>query len=77
MGKIKYVVLQGESSPNSMILFPAWIEHCVMTKLEQKIISAGFVDIETKTCYGQSISLKLYAQEEDNILLKLLLRSVI
>ncbi len=67
----KYVVI--ERSPPALLIFPEWIRHNELRSIG-KIISAGFVNMKTKCCYGDSISLDLKSHPEtDNDLLKLLL----
>jgi len=55
-----------------MIIFPSFIQHStIIDKFKSKPISAGFVDLKNKNCYGKSTSLKnLPSREIDNMLLK-------
>lgn len=70
--KTKYVVIKSTICP-ALIVFPEYIFHSIFNSMG-KIISAGYVNLKTKCCYGESISLNLKSNpEEDNILLGILL----
>ncbi len=71
--KTKYVVIKDTICP-ALIIFPEYILHSIFNSIG-KITSAGFVNLKTKSCYGESISLKLKSNpKRDNNLLKILLR---
>jgi len=68
--KVKYVVINYHGD-DTMIIFPGYIQHATMAKIGCVIISAGFVNMKTKACYGESVSLKVKSDPElDNILLE-------
>jgi len=73
---VKYIVVENvydyPITANEVIfIFPSTITHSNMAnRFKSKIISAGFVDLENKHCYGKSVSLKIKSREEDNFLLK-------
>ena len=74
MDNIKYVVTDYNRT-NTMFIFPANVYHSKFAKMFGTPISAGFIDIKNKRCYGQSTSLKLKSNPKvDNILLGILLR---
>ncbi len=72
--KTKYVVIKNIICP-ALIIFPEYVLHSIFNSLGMgKITSAGFVNLKTKCCYGESESLKLKSNpKEDNNLLKILL----
>ncbi len=72
--KTKYVVIKNTICP-ALIIFPEYVLHSIFNSLGMgKIISAGYVNLKTKCCYGESFSLKLKSNpKEDNILLGILL----
>jgi len=74
MNKIKYIVVKG--NPDTMFIFNAWFSHDKFISRfglkREDILSAGFVNLKTKNCYGISISLNLSSRKEDNNLLSLM-----
>lgn len=72
--KAKYVVIKGTICP-ALIIFPEYVLHSIFNKMGMgKIISAGYVNLKTKCCYGESVSLNLKSNpKEDNMLLQILL----
>lgn len=77
MDNCKYIVLDEFHSENGirdflMILFPSIITHIEMSKQfpNSKIISAGFINLGSRYCYGESIGLKIKSNPPvDNLLL--------
>jgi len=70
---VKYVVTR-YSLTEAIFVFSPHVEHSKFAKHMGVVLSAGFVNMETKTCYGESISLRIKSRPEiDNILLRILL----
>ena len=69
----KYVVLkEAGHKPPTLIIFPSWLLHKEFQFMGE-IISAGFINMKAKCCYGESISLNIKSDpEKDNCLLRLL-----
>ena len=71
--KLKYVVtryLQNET----MFIFPEYVDHSKFARHMGLPLSAGFINMKEKACYGKSVSLKIDSNPEiDNILLKQML----
>lgn len=59
---MKYIRLRGQAT---LILFPDWMPHADMAR-ERFVSSAGFVDTETWTCYGDSISLGIESNPDSD-----------
>lgn len=57
---------------NGLILFPAYMSHLEAAG-GRKTFSAGFVDLATKTCYGESVSLGVKADPSDTARLRAML----
>lgn len=69
----KYVVIEEEPNTTTIIVFSAWKSHKSI-ECTGKIISAGFVNIKNKSCFGSSTSLKIKSNPiKDNALLRILL----
>ena len=74
MDRVKYVITK-YGLTDTIFVFPAHVEHLKFAEHMGTVLSAGFVNIATKTCYGRSSSLNLESNPEvDNILLRILLR---
>ncbi len=70
----KYVVTRWSGGNETMFIFPGWVKHSKFAKFFGPVLSAGFVDMEIKTCYGESVSLKIKSNPKiDNVLLRQLL----
>lgn len=80
MDNCKYVLIDKLTECGRLetfYMFPPFIKHSEFCKEmvteNDSIISAGFVDLESKNCYGKSTSLKVKSNPEiDNIYLKTL-----
>ena len=79
----KYVVIDKYltcGKNETIFIFPPWITHkdfCkAMAREGEKILSAGFVNLNTKQCYGKSTSLNIGSREIDDMYLKLLFKEV-
>lgn len=78
--KAKYVVINKQfifGDMQTIFIFPGWVEHkefCeINVKENEKILSAGFVDLPAKSCYGESSSLGLSSNPKvDNIFLSMM-----
>ena len=74
MNRAKYVVIKG--NPDTMFIFNGWFSHYkIISRFglqREDILSAGFVNLKTKKCYGLSTSLSLGSRDEDNLLLDVL-----
>lgn len=67
----KYVVTRWSGGDETIFLFPPWVEHSKFARFFGATISAGFVDMETKTCLGESVSLNIKSRyKEDTELLR-------
>lgn len=67
---LKYIVIENRGN-ESIILFPDWMRHDdVARKMNTKVISAGMCDLESRQCFGESVSLKIKSRPEDSELLK-------
>ena len=72
--EVKYLVIENQLEIPCIIIFSESLLHSDFKHMIGKIISAGFVNLKTKCCYEESISLKLKSNpERDNILLKVLI----
>lgn len=68
---MKYIRLRGQAT---IVLFPDWMSHKDMAR-DRFVSSAGFVDTENWTCYGESISLGIKSQPGvDTPILKTMLK---
>ena len=73
----KYIKIDDPVNGESLILFPCSISHGKMYTMVKsaypgiKIVSAGFINLEIKHCYGKSTSLNLKSDETDSILLEI------
>jgi len=81
MGNVKYIVVDLMNDMGfkhlTILIFPNFITHQEFARRikrpNDKILSAGFVNLGNRSCYGASTSLKLKCDYEvDNMLLKLL-----
>ena len=78
--EIKYVVIDKLftfGNIQTIFIFPGWVDHkefCDLNANEgEKILSAGFVDLNTKSCYGKSSSLGISANpKQDDIFLSIM-----
>lgn len=71
--ELKYVVTRYNQN-ETMFIFPNWVEHHKFAKHMGIPISAGFINMNTRTCYGKSVTLRLDSRgEEDTAILRRLL----
>jgi hypothetical protein len=83
MREMKYIVTYNEADKEEIFIFPKTVDHDCMMEVIHRIknqswgdwkreyrlpISAGFTD--GKTCYGESISLRIESRPEDTELLQ-------
>lgn len=67
----KYIVYEGAMG-DVLVMFPAQITHADIARdLGVNPIGAGFVRLESRTCFGKSTSLGVGSRFEDSILLKI------
>ena len=60
---MKYITTKN----NAIIIFSKGFSHKeIAQKLNEEVRGAGFVNLDTKECSGQSISLKIGVHERDN-----------
>ena len=77
MKRIKYIVFDNipdypVSPQDVMVILPEFVNHAtVAKKIGGEVLSAGFVDLENNTCYGESTSLKIKSREVDSKLFNL------
>ena len=73
MNNPKYVVTRYRQN-ETIFIFPNWVDHSKFSRHMGVPLSAGFINMKTKICYGKSLTLKLSSRPEvDTILLKILL----
>ena len=73
MTRAKYIIIDNGISPESPIVFPAWLTHCDMARdVGGTVLSAGFVEFlgdgsgDTYcSVTGESVSLKSKPREHD------------
>ena len=54
-----------------IVIFSPAVTHAQMAaRLGGQVASAGFVDVESQKCFGESVSLNLKSREEDTLLLR-------
>lgn len=68
MPNLKYVRLATGALP-VLLVFPAVMTHAEAAA-GRKVLSAGFVDPNTWSCFGESLSLQLASCPEDTVLLR-------
>jgi len=70
---LKYIRLAGTEGwePDGIVVFPCYLAHADVAQ-GRTVVSAGWVDLPRRRCYGESVSLGLAARpEEDGKLLRL------
>jgi len=80
----KYIVMQDPTEQEHIIIFsPMLSHHAVSFSLQEfcpthslKPVSAGFVDLKTGKCFGDSTTLKLKSRPEDKYLVSRFLTSM-
>lgn len=80
MSNLKYVVINnGGLAGETMFVFPSYMNHADVAQRLGDAVSAGFIGRNDGTrsgfyVYGESVSLKMKARDEDQVLLDILFK---